>query len=244
VRTEADILIVDDEAAMRDSCRQALEREGLRVSEASSGEEALELMRARTFDLALLDLKMPGMGGMEVLERIRAQHSGTAVVVITGYPSIESAVEAMKCGAVDFLPKPFNRESLRVIVRKALDYSRLRQENKRLRSRLKAAAAAPPTIVGSTPPMRRVFELIERVAATDSTVLISGESGTGKELVARALHAGSRRASGPFVVVDCATLVGTARPFRAGGRAHDLPRRGRLHRAGHAAEAAARARAA
>jgi DNA-binding NtrC family response regulator len=202
------ILIADDDAPMRDSCRSALEREGMAVAEATNGAEALQAVSEDGFDLVILDLKMPGTGGMEVLRQIQEQNPDTSVVVITGYATVDTAVEAMKCGAVDFLPKPFNRETLRVIVEKALKQNHLRRENKRLRREL-GRMSDGAKIVGRTPQMERVFKLIEQVAPTDSTVLISGESGTGKELVARALHAHSRRAQEPFVVVDCATLVGT-----------------------------------
>ena len=204
----AKILIVDDEAEMRDACRQIFEREGLSVSEAQTGREALDMMADRAYQVVVLDLKMPGLDGMEVLRQIRRRHNQTSVVVITGYPSVESAVEAMKCGAIDFLPKPFSSESLRVIIRRALTYNRLERENARLRGHLRAASD-PVEMVGQTPQMKAIFDLIERIAPTDSTVLIMGESGTGKELVARALHRKSGRALEPFVTVDCATLVGT-----------------------------------
>jgi DNA-binding NtrC family response regulator len=203
----ARILVADDDAPMRDSLRQALQRDGKVVDEAAGGQEALDLLARRAYDLVILDLKMPGRDGMEVLREIRAGYDHTPVVVITGYPSVDTAVEAMKQGALDFLPKPFGRDSLRIIVERALRHGRLERENRRLRSEIQHSAA--PLIVGRTPEMREVFRMVERVAPTDSTVLIMGASGTGKELVARALHAGSRRADGPFVVVDCATLVGT-----------------------------------
>ncbi len=202
------VLVVDDEAVMRDGCRQILERMDLQVSEAVSSAEALAMLDAQAFALVLLDLKMPGTGGMEVLRRVRAAHRHTAVVVITGYASVESAVAAMKDGAVDFLPKPFTADSLRAVVERALNYDRLEREAHWLRNELRKTAP-PTTMVGRSPQMKRVFKLIERVAPTDSTVLVTGESGTGKELVARALHAGSHRAARPFMVVDCTTLVGT-----------------------------------
>ena len=202
------VLVVDDDAAMRDACQQVLRREGLAVAQAETGGEALEILHDRPFDLVILDMKMPGMGGMEVLRRIQAEHNGTSVVVITGYANIETAVEAMKCGAADFLPKPFTGDTLRLIVRKTLDHGRLQQENRRLRAHLQQTVE-PVTIIGETPEMEAVFDVVARVAPTDSTVLIMGESGTGKELIARALHQKSPRAAEPLVTVDCATLVGT-----------------------------------
>ena len=202
------ILIVDDEADMRDACRQALQRDRCAVREASDGSAALVALAQRRFDVVLLDLKMPGMDGMEALAHIRAQYPETAVVVITGFATIESAVEAMRAGAVDFVPKPFTPAALRMIVRRAADGQRQAQENVRLKRVLRERDAAP-RIIGKTPQMQAIFDLIRRVAPTDSTVLITGESGTGKELVARAIHEHSLRAGGPFVVVDCGTLVGT-----------------------------------
>jgi DNA-binding NtrC family response regulator len=201
------ILVADDDEAMRDGLRQALRRNGKAVDVAASGQQALDMLARRSYDLVILDLKMPGRDGLDVLSAIRAGYDHLAVVVITGYASIETAVEAMKRGASDFLPKPFNRDGLHIIVDRALRQRQLEQENLRLRRELHRNAT--PHIVGRTAEMREVFRMVERVAPTDSTVLLMGESGTGKELVARALHARSRRADGPFVVVDCATLVGT-----------------------------------
>jgi len=208
MRNGANILIVDDEAAMRDACRQILERDGLGIHEATSGREALKAMDKRLFDLVILDLKMPKVGGLEVLRSMKREHKEIPVLVMTGYPSVDSAVEAMKNGAIDFLAKPFTSEALRVIVRKSLHYSRIEREHELLRDQV-GESDGPLEIIGRTPQMKAIFDLIERVGPTDSTVLVIGESGTGKELVARALHRKSRRAQGPFITVDCATLVGT-----------------------------------
>jgi len=202
------ILVVDDEPAMRDACRQTLARDGYTVQEAPDGKSALKELASRRFDAVLLDLKMPGMNGLELLKRVRKEHPGTVPLVITGFATVESAVEAMRAGAADFVPKPFTPEHLRLILRRALDGRALQRENVRLKRALRACEDERP-IVGDSPPMTAIKDLIRRVAPTDSTVLITGESGTGKELVARAIHQASARAAAPFVVVDCGTLVGT-----------------------------------
>jgi len=202
------LLIVDDEEAVREACRSTLEREPLAVCEADSGAQALALLARRQFDVVILDLKMPGIDGMEVLSRIKAEHPHTAVVVITGYATVESAVDAMKRGADDFLPKPFTPESLRIIVRRCVSGAELVRENRSLKYQLSTRNGGA-RLVGDSPQMKAIHDLIRRVAPTDATVLITGESGTGKELVARAVHQHSGRASKPFVVVDCTTLVGT-----------------------------------
>ena len=204
----ARVLVADDEAVMRDSCHQSLEKMGLSVSEAENGDAALEMIAKTSFDLLILDLKMPGTGGMDVLKRVKRDNPTMPVVVITGYATVESAVEAMKQGADDFLPKPFTPDSLRLIVRRALSHTRLAKENRYLRRELDKDDGRY-TIVGESKELQAVRDLIRRVAPTDSTVLITGESGTGKELVARAIHRHSQRADKPFVVVDCCTLVGT-----------------------------------
>ncbi|MBE3097413.1 MAG: sigma-54-dependent Fis family transcriptional regulator [Planctomycetes bacterium] len=203
------ILIVDDEESMRDACRQVLTPEGFAVTEAASGDEAMEAMRRESFDLAILDLKMPRMDGLDILRWIRQESPGTAAVVITGYPSVESAVEAMKCGAADFLPKPFTPDVLRLTVRRTLREVRMLRENLLLRSQLEECQGGRYELVGQSEPMRQIHDLVRRVAPTDSTVLITGESGTGKELIARAIRDNSPRADKPFVTVDCGSLVGT-----------------------------------
>ena len=202
----ANILVIDDEETMRDSCRQALSRDDSRVEVAEDGQSGLAMLEKETFDLIILDLKMPGLSGMEVLRRIREKGSATVVVVITGYATVESAVEAMKCGAYDYIPKPFTPDGLRMIVGRALEKRRLALENVMLREEL-ARQAGRRGVVGRSAPMRKVEELVRQVAPTDSTVLITGETGTGKELVARAIHDLSDRKDKPFVVVDCGSLV-------------------------------------
>ena len=202
----ARILVIDDDESMRDSCRQALARKAGRVEVAGDGLTGLEILEKEAFDLVILDLKMPGLSGMEVLNQIKQQYPEVLVIVITGYATVESAVEAMKHGAYDFLPKPFTPDSLRAIVERALDKKELVLENILLRSELEASVG-PEVIIGRSEPMRKIEELLRKVSPTDTTVLICGQSGTGKELVARAIHRHSSRKDKPFVVVDCGSLV-------------------------------------
>ena len=203
---QANILVIDDEESMRDSCRQALSRDGHRVEVAGDGLKALAELEKASFDLVILDLKMPGLSGMEVLKRIKEDDPEAIVIVITGYATIESAVEAMKRGAYDFIPKPFTPDGLRMIVGRALEKRELALENVLLRTELKLGTGAE-VLVGQSKSMKKVEDLVLKVSPTDSTVLICGESGTGKELVARAIHRQSSRKDKPFVVVDCGSLV-------------------------------------
>jgi len=203
---QANILVMDDEETMRDSCQQALSRDGNKVAVAEDGVKGLALLERESFDLVILDLKMPGLSGMEVLKKIKEDNPEATVIVITGYATVESAVEAMKRGAYDFIPKPFTPDSLRAIVKRALDRRELALENVLLRSELKASFG-PEVIIGQSESMKKVEELVRKVGPTDTTVLISGESGTGKELVARAIHCHSNRRDKPFVAVDCGSLV-------------------------------------
>ena len=202
------VLLADDEATMRDACRQALAKLDLSITEAKNGNQALRLARGRAFDLVILDLKMPGTPGMEVLGALKQENPATPVIIITGYATIESAVEAIRRGADDFLPKPFTPETLRMLVQRVLASSHLQRENVYLKRTLDHDASKH-RMVGRSKEINAVRDLIRRVAPTDSTVLITGESGTGKELVARAIHNHSARSSKPFVTVDCCTLVGT-----------------------------------
>ncbi len=203
---KANILVVDDEATMRDSCRQALSRDGNRVEVAEDGLKGLAMLAKESFGLIILDLKMPGLSGMEVLKEIKDSDPEAMVIVITGYATVEFAVEAMKRGAYDFIPKPFTPDSLRVIVKRALDKRTLALENVLLRDELKASLG-PDVILGRSKMMKAVEKLVQKVGPTDTTVLITGESGTGKELIARAIHRYSSRTDKPFVAVDCGSLV-------------------------------------
>jgi len=206
---QASILVVDDEEWMRDACRQILGADGFVLKEASTGDGALEMVRRESFDLMILDLKVPGVDGMEILRRMESESPGTAVVVITGYGTVESAVAAMKLGATDFLLKPFPPDLLRLTVRRTLRGARMAKENILLKSQLEDRLGGDYGLIGETEAMRQIYELVRRAGPTDSTVLITGESGTGKELIARAIRDHSPRREKPFVTVDCGSLVGT-----------------------------------
>ena len=205
---QTNILVVDDEETMRDSCQQALSREDNIVKVAEDGSTALAMLEKESFDLVILDLKMPGLSGMDVLKWIKQDDPEVVVVVLTGYATIESAVEAMKSGAYDFIPKPFTPESLRVIVNRALEKRRLSLENILLRTQLKGKLGED-VIIGESTSMRKVEDLVRQVGPTDSAVLISGEAGTGKELIARIIHNQSSRRDKPFIVIDCAGVSGS-----------------------------------
>jgi two-component system response regulator HydG len=202
------ILVADDEPGMRKSLAIMLRREGYAVSEAVSGKDALDQLGAEVFGLVISDLRMTPVSGLDLLRAIKQANSAAEVILMTGFGSIESAVEAMKLGAFDFITKPFQQEEILLRVRNALEKHRLKAEVDLLRAEVTSAFGVDG-IVGASEPIRRLLELIPRVARTDSTVLITGESGTGKELVARAVHAASRRSQGPFISVSCAALPET-----------------------------------
>jgi DNA-binding NtrC family response regulator len=202
------VLVIDDDKYIRDACRQILVKDHYRVTEAEEGLQGLEFLKKEVYDIVILDLKMPGISGMSVLKKIKENHLDTAVIIITGYATVESAVEAMKIGANDFLPKPFTPDALRVIIKRVVEKRKLLIENIYLREQLDSYIGMDE-FIGESEPMIKIKELIRRVGPTDSTVLISGESGTGKELVARAIHRNSSRKNKPFVTVDCGSLVET-----------------------------------
>ncbi|MBI3989293.1 MAG: sigma-54-dependent Fis family transcriptional regulator [candidate division NC10 bacterium] len=199
------ILAVDDEENLLHFLSKLLKGEGYRVEVARAGGEALERAKEADFDLAILDLKLPDMDGMAVLRAFREMAPEANVVMITAYGSIESAVEAMKAGAYDYIVKPFRAEEILKAVEKALEQRRLRREVQHLRREVERRYSFE-NIVGKSKAMQEVFCQIERVAASKSTVLITGESGTGKELAARAIHYRSERKNGPFVVIDCGAI--------------------------------------
>jgi DNA-binding NtrC family response regulator len=201
----ARILIVDDEDIVIRSCQRILEGDRYGIDSASNGWEALQKIEEHPYDVVVLDIMMPKMDGIEVLQRVKEQHPDIEIVMITGLSEIQTAVKAMKLGAFDYLPKPFDPDELSHVVERALERRRLLQENQILKTEL-GAKYRFDNIVGSGPAMQAVFALIAKCAPTHSTVLITGASGTGKEMIARAIHHNSLRKEHPFVTVDCNTL--------------------------------------
>ena len=199
------ILVVEDEINIRGALITMLEKRGHQVRGTGTGEEALLQLETATADLVLTDLKMPGMGGMEFLRRLKDKWPETEVVVMTAYGSIDTAVEAMRCGAYDYLTKPIDRERFPLVVERALERHAMAFENKQLRDRLETRTRFDQ-LVGESEPMQQVYGLVEMVAGSDVTVLLTGESGTGKELIARAIHHKSSRADGPFVTLNCGAV--------------------------------------
>ena len=196
------VLVIDDEKSIRDSLKMILEYERYEVVFAENGEQGLTKISTGAFDVVLLDVKMSGMDGLEVLQKIRERSSNLPVIMISGHGTIETAVEATKLGAFDFLPKPLDRDKLLITVRNALHQATLAEEYRRLQESVEGKRV----ILGESPKIREVLSVIERVAQTDARILITGENGTGKELVARAIHRASKRALKAFVEVNCAAI--------------------------------------
>src|SRR5687768_12283365 len=200
------ILVVDDEEIMREILETLLTREGYTVRLASSGEEGLELARAMPFDAAIVDIMMPGIDGVATLDELKRIDEDLAVLIITAYASVGSAISAMKAGAFDYITKPFKNDEVLVVVRNAMEQRRLVHENRNLRQNIQERYHKFANIIGKSPRMRQVFDLIIQAAPSRSTILIQGESGTGKELVARAIHANSSRSDRAFVTVNSGNL--------------------------------------
>lgn len=203
------ILIIDDEIQICQNCVKILSKMDCEVEYALNGHDALTLMAEKKFDVVITDLKMSTMGGMEVLNRVKEKYPETLVIVITGYASVSSAVEVMKLGAFDYLPKPFTPQELRAIVRQALSEREVMTQNRELMQQSVTLKSISHQLVGSSPKIRKVINMVQKVAGTDSTVFIYGESGTGKELIARAIHANSKRKDEVFFAVDCGTFSGS-----------------------------------
>ena len=204
----ANILVIDDEESMRAGCIQTLTENGCRVQAVENGRKGLERISKESFDVILLDLKMPGIPGMEVLKKLKENDANSVVIVITAYGTIDSAVEAMKQGAYDFLSKPFTPEALSSIVKRAVD-NRLRALEDACVTLALDEEMLSKTIIGQSDEIVKLVAFVKKVAPTNSTVLITGETGVGKELVAQTIHRLSKRAGKPFVTVDCGVLVET-----------------------------------
>lgn len=202
---DVDLLIVDDDPDFRSTVARRFMRRGYRICEAADGEEALGLVERHQFDVAIVDMVMPGISGLQLLERLHSQAPDCEAIMLTGQGTIESAVKAMKLGAYDYLSKPFPLAELELLTQKAYERRRLGKENQQLKAVIKREQTQVE-MIGESPAMKEVFRLIERAGPTDKAILIQGESGTGKELVARALHRTSSRVDKPLVVINCAAL--------------------------------------
>jgi DNA-binding NtrC family response regulator len=199
------ILIIDDEMIMRESLAGWLKRDGHHVVSAASGEEAMQILKKSRFHILLVDIKMEGMSGLDVLKVVKENDPDVAVVMITAYGSISTAVEAMKKGAYDYLLKPFDPEALGVLIDKIIEHQAQARENIFLRDQYQERTRFE-SMIGQSRAMQEIFDLIEDIASSDSTVLISGETGTGKGLAAKAIHTKSARSNGPFVAVNCGAI--------------------------------------
>lgn len=199
-------MVVDDELIVRESLAAWLEQEGAVVTRAESGEQALDMMLENLYDILFVDIKMPGMDGFTLLEKVKESFPTTLVVIITAYGTVEYALQAMKLGANDFLVKPFDPEGLGLLVAKLVEHKRLLEEKQYLESEVTRCWGGPDEIIGRSPRMVEMFHTIREIAGSDTTVLILGETGTGKELIARAIHALSERMGGPFVPINCGAL--------------------------------------
>jgi two-component system response regulator HydG len=202
------ILVIDDELIVRESLLGWLKKSGYDVAGADGGATALTMMDQCDYDLIFLDIKMPDMSGIEVLQHVRANYPASLVIMITAYGSVETAVEAMKMGANDYLMKPFEPEQLALLVEKMLQHKRIIDENLMLRERV-AARIRCQDLIGASPCMQQLFNIIEEIAVVDSPILLRGETGTGKELVAKAIHSKSARCYGPFIPINCGAFTET-----------------------------------
>jgi DNA-binding NtrC family response regulator len=197
---------VDDEQGLCAGIQEALRREGYLVDAATDAQRALALASGKLYNLVISDIRMPGMSGMELLTQVRARSRDTLFILMTAYGTVENAVEAMKTGAYDYLPKPIDMQRLRAVAQKALEFQAVVAENNELRLRLQRRSESG-LLIGESESMRAVAALAREVADSDVTVLIEGESGTGKEVVARAIHSQSARRDKPFISVNCAALA-------------------------------------
>lgn len=199
-------MVVDDELIVRESLAAWLEKENATVDRAETAEQALDFMQQSLYDILFVDIKMPGMGGFALLEKVKKSFPTTVVVVITAYGTVDHAVQAMKLGADDFLVKPFDPEGLGLLVAKLLEHKRLLEETQYLRAEVTKCWGGTDEIIGRSRAMLELFDTIMEIAPSESSVLVLGETGTGKELIARAIHAHSKRMGGPFVPINCGAI--------------------------------------
>jgi len=199
------ILVADDDKNLRKILKIELSEEGLNVEEAESGTKAIDLLDKNDYDVLLLDLNMPGLGGMDVLEKVKAGEVPIEIIVLTGHSTVPTAVQAMKLGAYDYLTKPFKMDELKVVIQRAYERKELLSENVALRTQVKRQSQSQKIITQNSS-MLEILENVERVALSDLPVLISGESGVGKELIAKAVHDASKRAEGPFIPINCGAI--------------------------------------
>src|SRR5712692_5225317 len=202
------LMIVDDERAIREACREVAQSLGFNTSVADSAEHAYRLLDAQGIDVVLLDLKLPGAGGLEALHQIRERRPDAAVIVVTGYATVQSAVQAMKNGAYDFVTKPFSMDEMKLLLQRVSGNLKLKTENRMLREKIKSKQGFG-NIVGRAPEMEKLYRIIAKAAHSNHPVLILGESGTGKEMVARSIHFSGPFRDKPFIPVDCGSLVPT-----------------------------------
>jgi len=202
---KAKIMVIDDEESMCRFMQIMLQKEGYEVTSTVSSKEALEKIKNKNYDLVIADLMMPEMNGLELLSRAKTIHPGINFIVMTAYASVDTAIEALKKGAFDYITKPFKVDEIKIAIKKSLEQRKITEENINLKRQLKKEFGLQ-NLIGNSPEMIQLKKLVERVAETDSTVLIQGESGTGKELVAKAIHQLSRRAVQPFITISCAAL--------------------------------------
>lgn len=208
MKTRLDILVTDDDRAHRVMLKKLLNGWGYDVTEADDGLVAVEKVRKSSFDLVLMDIRMTNVSGIEALEQIKQIHADIPVIIMTAYASVETAVQTLKKGAYDYLTKPLDFDELQISIARATEHSRLKQENEYLKEKL-GEKFDRRNIIGKSPAMIKLLEVVEQVAATQATVLITGESGTGKEVIANAIHFNSRRKNAPFVKINCAALTET-----------------------------------
>ena len=202
------LLIVDDEAALRNVVAERLSEHGFQVTEAESGEKAIALLNEFAFDIVISDLRLPGVDGHQVIEAALERYPGIIAIVVTGFGTVKNAVDAIKRGATDFVAKPFQFDELLHVLRSALEQRRLKNENAYLRQQLDERFGLG-AMIGQSPRMRELFQLIETIAPTATTILINGETGTGKEMVARAIHQTSPRRQQQFVALNCSAIPET-----------------------------------